>query len=123
MKYACLIYSDEHDPVANPDPTTAAFAPIMEGYMAFGQEAGAAGVIVAGEPLAPTSTATCLQVRDGEVITTDGPFAETKEHLGGFYVLECDTLDEAIRWAAKIPHAAASMGRIEIRPVPAFGPS
>jgi len=119
MKYACLIYSDENDSTANPDPTTEAFAPIMQGYMAFGQEAGAAGVIVAGEPLEPTSTATCLQVRNGEVVTTDGPFAETKEHLGGFYILECDSLDEAMQWAAKIPHA--SLGTIEIRLVPDFG--
>ncbi len=121
MKYACLIYSDENDPVANPDPTSEAFGPIMAGYMAFGEEAGAAGVIVAGEPLENTDTATCLQVRDGEIITTDGPFAETKEHLGGFYILECDSLDDAMRWAAKIPHADARMGRIEIRPVPDFG--
>ena len=120
MKYACLIYSDENDPKANPDPTSPEFAPIMTGYMAFGQEAGAAGVIVAGEPLENTSTATFLQVRDGETITTDGPFAETKEHLGGFYILECETLDEAMKWAAKIPHAAT--GTIEIRPVPDFGP-
>ncbi|MEZ5167740.1 MAG: YciI family protein [Acidimicrobiales bacterium] len=121
MKYACLIYSDENDPVINPDPTDPAFAAIMSGYMAFGEEAGAAGVIVAGEPLEPTATATSLQVRNGEVITTDGPFAETKEHLGGFYVLECETLDEAMRWAAKIPHAKT--GTIEIRPVPDFGAS
>ena len=118
MKYACLIYSDETDPSANPDPASPEFAPIMAGYMAFGEEAGAAGVLVTGEPLEPTSTATSLQVRDGKVITTDGPFAETKEHLGGFYILDCDSLDEAMKWAAKIPHA--SSGTIEIRPVPDF---
>lgn len=117
MKYACLIYSDENDPEANPPPGSDEFQEIMAGYMAFGQEA--AGVIVAGEPLEATSTATSLQVRDGEVVTTDGPFAETKEHLGGFYILECDNLDEAMKWAAKIPHAAR--GTVEIRPVPDFG--
>jgi len=121
MKYACLIYSDETNPEINPDPTSPEFAPIMAGYTAFGEEAGGAGVIVAGEPLEPTATATSLQVRNGEVLTTDGPFAETKEHLGGFYILECDSLDEAMKWAAKIPHA--STGTIEIRPVPDFGPS
>ena len=121
MKYACLIYSDENNPEINPDPTSPDFAQIMAGYMAFGEEAGGAGVIVAGEPLEPTATATSLQVRNGEVLTTDGPFAETKEHLGGFYILECDSLDEAMKWAAKIPHA--STGTIEIRPVPDFGPS
>ncbi len=119
MKYACLIYSDESNPEFNPDPTSPEFGPIMAGYMAFGEEAGAAGVIVAGEPLQSTATATCVQLRDGEIVTTDGPFAETKEQLGGFYVLECETLDEAVSWAAKIPHAA--MGRVEVRPVPDFG--
>ncbi len=119
MKYACLIYSDESDSVANPDPTTPEFEPMMAGYQKFGEETGAAGVYVAGEPLAPTSAATSIQVRDGEVITTDGPFAETKEQLGGFYILECETLDEAIQWAAKIPHA--SSGTVEVRPVPDFG--
>ena len=120
MKYACLIYSDENNPEINPDPSSADFGPIMAGYMAFGEEAGAAGVILAGEPLEPTSSATSVQVRNGEIITTDGAHAETKEHLGGFYVLECDNLDEAIKWAAKIPHA--STGTIEIRPVPDLGP-
>lgn len=119
MKYACLIYSDENDATANPDPTSEAFAAVMQAYQAFGEEAGSAGVIVAGEPLQPTSTATSLQVRGGEVITTDGPFAETKEHLGGFYILECESLDEAMKWAAKIP--ASATGTIEIRPVPDYG--
>jgi len=119
MKYACLIYSDENDTTAHPQPGSEAFGKIMEGYMAFGAEAGEAGVIVAGEPLESTSTATCLRVRGGEVTTTDGPFAETKEHLGGFYILDCESLDEAMKWAAKIP--TASTGTIEIRPVPDFG--
>ncbi len=118
MKYACLIYSNEQDPAINPDPTSADFGAIMAGYQKFGEEAGAAGVIAGGEPLAPTSAATSIQLRDGEIITTDGPFAETKEQLGGFYLLECETLDEAITWAARIPHAAT--GTIEVRPVPDF---
>jgi len=117
MKYACLIYSDESDAVANPDPTTEAFAPIMAGYMAFGQEFESK--ILAGEPLESVSTATCVRVKDGETVTTDGPFAETKEQLGGFYVVEADDLDEAVAIASKIPHAA--MGTIEVRPVPNFG--
>ncbi|MEZ5246247.1 MAG: YciI family protein [Acidimicrobiales bacterium] len=119
MKYACLIYSDEHDKTVNPERTSEAYGPIIAGYAAFGAEAGAAGVILGGEALDDTATATSLRVRDGEVTTTDGPFAETKEHLGGFYILECDTLDEAMAWAAKIPHAAT--GTIEIRPVLDFG--
>ncbi len=119
MKYACLIYSNEQDPTANPDPSSEEFAPIMAGYFAFGEETEAAGVYVTGEPLENTSTATSVQLRNGEVITTDGPFAETKEQLGGFYILDCESLDEAIKWAAKIPHAAT--GTIEVRPVPNFG--
>lgn len=117
MKYACLIYSDESDTVANPDPTTEAFAPIMAGYMAFGEEHG--GIIQGGEALEPTSAATSVRVRDGETVTTDGPFAETKEQLGGFYVIEAPDLDAAIAVAAKIPHAA--MGVVEVRPCPDFG--
>ncbi len=119
MKYACLIYSNENDGEINPDPTDPAFGEIMSGYMAFGAAVEAAGAFVAGEPLQPTSTATSVQVRNGETLTTDGPFAETKEHLGGFYILECADLDEAISWAAQIPHAAT--GTVEVRPVPDFG--
>lgn len=118
MKYACLIYSDENDPAANPDRESAEYVPVIEGYMKFGQEAEAAGVMMAGEALEATPTATSVQVREGDVITTDGPFAETKEQLGGFYILECESLDEAVKWAAKIPHAAS--GTIEVRPLMEF---
>lgn len=118
MKYACLIYSDENDPEINPPYDSPENEPIMAGYFAFGAEAEAAGVMLGGEALFPTSTSTSLRVRNGEVTTTDGPFAETKEHLGGFYILDCETLDEAMLWAAKIPHAKT--GTIEIRPVPTF---
>lgn len=118
MKYACLIYSDENDPTVNPPEGSPENEPIMNGYFAFGAEAGEAGVLLAGEALFPTSTSTSLRVRNGEVTTTDGPFAETKEHLGGFYILDCETLDEAMTWAAKIPHAKT--GTIEIRPVPTY---
>ena len=72
-------------------------------------------MILGGEGLEPTSSATTVRVRDGERVLTDGPFAETKEQLGGFYLLECDSLDEAIGWAAKIPGAAT--GSVEVRPV------
>ncbi len=72
------------------------------------------GVLVAGDGLYPTQTATTVRVRDGERDVTDGPFAETKEQLGGFYVLDCKDLDEAIEWAAKIP--GAQTGAIEVRP-------
>jgi hypothetical protein len=72
-------------------------------------------VILGGEGLEPTSSATTVRVRDGERVLSDGPFAETKEQLGGFYLLECASLDEAIDWAAKIP--GASTGSVEVRPV------
>ena len=87
----------------------------MDAYGAFGQEIEDSGVYVAGEGLQPTATATTVRVRDGERLVTDGPFAETREQLGGFYLLECKDLDEAIGWAAKIP--GAQVGSIEVRPV------
>ena len=114
MKYACLLYADES---LDPDPSSPEFEQMMAEYMAFGEAAG--DRILGGEPLEPTSTATTVHVRDGETVTTDGPFAETKEQLGGFYILDCENLDEAIRWAAQIP--AARSGRVEVRPIPDFG--
>ena len=77
-----------------------------------------AGVNVAGEALMPTSAASSVRVRDGKTTITDGPFAETKEYLGGFYILECKDLAEALEWAAKIP--TATHGTIEVRPVMVF---
>ena len=72
-------------------------------------------MLLGGEGLQPSSAATTVRVRDGERVLTDGPFAETKEQLGGFYLLDCDNLDEAIDWAAKIP--GAGHGSVEVRPV------
>ena len=112
MKYLCTIYGDESQwGSATPEQ----ISEVMAAYGAFGEEAGQAGVIVAGEGLEPTSAATTVRVRDGERVLTDGPFAETKEQIGGFYLLECGSLDEAIDWAAKIPGAAS--GSVEVRPV------
>ncbi len=112
MKYLCSIYGDESQwGSATPEQ----ISQVMEAYGAFGEEAGQAGVILAGEGLEPTSAATTVRVRDGERMLTDGPFAETKEQLGGFYLLECNSLDEAIEWASKIPGAAS--GSVEVRPV------
>jgi hypothetical protein len=104
--YALLIYGDESVP---PSPETSA------GYMAFGEAAQSAGVMKGGEGLDPTSTATTVRVRDGERMLTDGPFAETREALGGFYLVEVEDLDAAIEWAAKIP--GASTGCVEVRPL------
>jgi hypothetical protein len=87
----------------------------MGAYAAFTNEVKEKKVYVTGEALQPTSTATTVRVRGGKTATTDGPFAETKEQLGGFYLLDCKNLDEAIEYAAKIP--GASMGSVEIRPI------
>ncbi len=90
----------------------------MEAYFAFSREAREADVMLGGEALQPTTTATTVRVREGKTLTADGPFAETREQLGGYYMLECPDLDEAIEWAAKIP--GASHGSVEIRPLVEF---
>ncbi len=115
MQYMCLIYSSDS---AGPVPETPEFGEMMEGYGAFTQEVRENGVMTAGDPLQPVSTATTVRVRDGATQTADGPFAETKEQLGGYYILDCDNLDEAIEYAAKIPTAA--FGSIEVRPIMVF---
>ena len=113
-RYAALIYSPA-DAGGTPDD----WARMLAEYGDFGASAGAAGVLAGGEALQDTSTATVVHVKGGakggEVITTDGPFAETKEVLGGFYLLDCADLDEALAWAAQIP--GAWHGRVEVRPV------
>ncbi len=113
-RYAALIYSPaETEGQGTPEE----WATLMEEYNEFGAKAGEAGVVVGGEALEDTHTATTIHVaggKDGQLITTDGPFAETKEVLGGFYLLECSDLDEAVKWAAQIP--GAWHGRVEVRP-------
>jgi hypothetical protein len=116
MQYALLIYEDESFWQSTPPEK---MAEIMAGYQAFGEEAGER--IKGGEALQPTATATSVRVRDGERLLTDGPFAETREQLGGFYVVEAGSLDEAIALAAKIPGAAT--GCVEVRPVMVFDES
>ncbi len=115
MKYAFTIYGDEAGREAASEEDRDAMA---QAYGALTQEMQDKGVLVAGEGLYPTQTATTVRVRDGERSVTDGPFAETKEQLGGFYVLDCKDLDDAIDWAGKIP--GAQFGSIEIRPVMVF---
>jgi hypothetical protein len=87
----------------------------MEAYNAFTREVNERGVMRGGEALLPTTSATTVRVRDGETIVQDGPYAETKEALGGYYLLDCRDLDEAIELAAKIP--GATRGAIEVRPI------
>ena len=112
MKYMCLIYSHE---AKQPQPGTPEMGELMQGYMAFTQDIREKNVMVAGDPLQPVGTATTVRLRGGKVETTDGPFAETKEQLGGYYILDCRDLDEALAYAAKIPSAA--FGSIEVRPI------
>ena len=113
MKFIALIYNDESLYAdATPDQSAAIFAAHGE----FAQAGSEAGVYQGGgDGLQPSVTATTVRVRDGERLLTDGPFAETKEQLGGFYALECKDLDEALEWAARIPEAKS--GAIEVRPV------
>jgi hypothetical protein len=119
-QYAALIYEpDDPDWSALDTPDQ---QQTMGEYGAFG--ATAAAVLRGGAALYPTSTATTVQVnggKGGDVVTSDGPFAETKEMLTGFYLLECDDLDEAIRWASQIP--AAWTGKVEVRPIIDLGAS
>ncbi|HXN82961.1 MAG TPA: YciI family protein [Myxococcales bacterium] len=110
MQYLLLIYENEKRFEKGYDPKE------MAEYRAFGQEFGTA--IKLGNALKPTSTATAVRVRDGKRLTTDGPFAETKEQLGGFYLVEAKDIDEAIHVAGKIP--AARFGTIEVRPIMKF---
>ena len=112
MQYLALIYSA---PANGPKYGTPEFKAMMDGYDAFTAELKARGAFVAGDGLKPVETATSVRVRGGKVETMDGPFAETKEHLGGYYLIEVPDLDAATKVAAMIPSAA--FGTIELRPV------
>jgi hypothetical protein len=112
MQYVLLIYgSEERWEEASEEERHDVF----QRYVAFTQALRDRGALVGGEPLQSTATATTVRVRSDETLTTDGPFAETKEQLGGFYIIDVDTIDEAIEWAGQIP--AAEVGSIEVRPV------
>ena len=112
MKFLLLLYGDESRWAdASPEDVQQ----VMNAYDAFTREVTEAGAMVAGEGLQPTSTATTARMKGGEVVLSDGPFAETREQLGGFYLLECADLDEAVRWASKVP--GVYEGSVEVRPV------
>jgi hypothetical protein len=117
VKYAILIY-DENTATPNPNPDPALMGKVMNEYNAFTKAINDAGINLGGEALQPNPTATTVRVRAGEAITTDGPFVESKEGLGGFYILDCKDLDEALGWAAKCP--GAWYGTVEVRPVMTF---
>ena len=114
MKYLLLIYTPE----PTEQPPDDVVAEVMNAYNAFTEHVRQRGAYLAGEALQPTVTATTVRVRDGQTLTTDGPFAETKEALGGFYMVEAKDLDEAIDFAARIP--GAQQGSIEVRPLVDF---
>jgi hypothetical protein len=111
MRYLLLIYETER----TSEPTEAEAMASHAKYGAFTREVRERGLFEAGEALEPTNAATTVRVRDGKSVVTDGPFAETKEFLGGFYLLDCRDLDEAIELAKRIP--AVESGSIEIRPI------
>lgn len=112
MKYMLLLYNAEN---AGPTPGTPEQAAEMQEWFAYTEALSSAGALVAGEPLQGSDTATTVRVRNGDVVTTDGPFAETKEILGGFYMIDVADLDAALDWAAKIP--LAPYGSVEVRPL------
>jgi len=115
MQYMLLIYDDEKAWARN---SPAEVDRIMGEWWAYDDALRKAGVHVAGNALKPTDTATTVRVRNGKTLQTDGPFAETKEQLGGYYLLDVPDLDTAVRWAEKCP--AAPFGSIEVRPVMVF---
>jgi hypothetical protein len=112
MRYMLLLFGDESSWANMSEEEGAA---VMAAYDRYYEEATKAGVFVSGEGLQPTATATTMRIVGGERVLNDGPFAETKEQLGGFYVLECKDLDDALAWAERCP--ASGNGAIEIRPV------
>ena len=111
MRYLVLLYEEPRQGEPTPEQREAE----MMRWAAFTKETFERGVNRGGEALEPVQTATTVRVRSGKTVTTDGPFAETKEELGGFYLLECNDLDEAIELAAKTP--TAERGSVEIRPI------
>ena len=114
MRYMFLIYSQETDEPLSPEDLDR----IVNGHRAVMADAGRQGILLGCERLKPTRAATTIRMKNGTPVTIDGPFAETKEQLAGYYILECKDLDEAIEWGKRIPTACGGReGSIEIRPV------
>ena len=116
MRYLCLLYGDEN---RWETMTKADMDKLFGEYVGFTEDIKRSGHHLAGEPLQPTRTATTVRLRNGRLSTTDGPFAETKEQLGGFYLIEAKDLNEAIQIASRIP--AARIGSVEVRPLAEMG--
>ena len=117
MKYPCLVYHEESKVDALPEEE---YEAMMRDVLDYREELRRSGHHIASSPLQPVRTATTIRVRDGAVSITDGPFAETREQLGGVYLIEARDLNEAIRVASKIP--GARLGAIEVRPIKEIGP-
>lgn len=115
MQYMCLIYAAES---AEPQQGTPEYGAMMQGYMEFTAKVQEEGVFVAGDALQPVVSASTVTMETGKAEITDGPFAETKEQLGGYYLLDCPDLDTALKYAAMIP--SAKHGRVEVRPIIVF---
>ncbi len=112
MQFIALIHNDEASWQELSDDER---SEVYAGYTTLSKEASEAGVMVDGSELAPVSAATTVRVRDAQTLVTDGPYAEIKEALGGYFIFECPSIDDAVDWAARIP--AAAQGAIEVRPV------
>jgi len=119
MRYIMLIYSRESTEPMSPEEDRQ----IREGHRVVMEEAARRGILYGAEPLAPTPLATTVRNENGRVTVTDGPFAETKEQLAGYYILDCKDLDEALEWAARIPTGCAGRsGCVEVRPFRTMSP-
>lgn len=116
MRYLLLIWENEALTAAQSESEQAA---VFAEYMTFTDDIRQRDVLRGGDPLLPSETAVTVRVRDGKTVTTDGPFAETREQLGGYYLIECQTLEDACRYAAQIP--GARQGAIEVRPIMELG--
>jgi hypothetical protein len=118
MKYMLLIYND---PAREPGYATPEFQTMMSGFFTLNERMKADGVLRGGEGLKGVETATSVRVKGGKIETMDGPFADTKEHLGGYYIVEVADLDAALKYAAQVPSAA--FGTIEVRPLMDYNPA
>ena len=116
MRYLLLIYAQEAPEGSLSEKEREAY---MGQWLGFTEEFQKSGTMRSGEPLQPTATATTVRLRDGKRVTSDGPFAETKEQLGGYFIIEADNLDTAIEWSSRMPHLPWG-GSVEIRPIMEF---
>jgi len=115
MKYLLLMYAGESNESINSKSSKEELQDAAKTWAEFRKELSASGVLISSNGVAPGSTATTIRVRDDKTLITDGPFAETHEQLGGYFLVDCKDLDEAIRWAEKVP--TVKYGSIEIRPL------